>query len=71
MPLGQQNPDKFHQQQSPYFFTETQMSDITDVSDKNMKILTGLPVKSARVKNYLCITVTSYIYGKLLFSSLI
>jgi len=69
MPLGQQNPNEFHQQ-SPYF-SETQMSDITDTNDENIKILTGLPAKSARIKNYLYITVTSYTYGKLLFISLI
>lgn len=38
------------------------MSDIIDISDENMKILTGLPAKSDRVKNYSCITVASYIY---------
>lgn len=47
------------------------MSDITDISDKDMKILTDLQAKSTSVKNYLCITVTSYIYRKLLFFSLI
>lgn len=43
MLLGQQNPNYFHRQQSPHFFSETQMSDITDISDENMKIITGLP----------------------------
>lgn len=71
MLLEQQNPNEFHQQQSPYFFSEIQMSDITDISEENMKILTGLPAKSARVKKYLCITDASYIYGNLHFFSLI
>lgn len=61
----------FINNKSPYFFSEIQMSDITDISEENMKILTGLPAKSARVKKYLCITDASYIYGNLHFFSLI